>query len=399
MLQSLGKISRLKGFFRTGINYSCYEEMLSLAEKKTSGCLPKDILSRLISSGGDKKAAIQCTEKMFGETVNILGEINKLELQAINRMPQNNMGFIQRMAHYFSKGDIKGLFRLDSIYKEKELETIIKAEDKMLAGMKKYIPEVKNVTITPLGCGQFGNGYKLQVWGEDGKKIFDDKVLKVYRDKYLRGSFQERSKRYVDCLSDEKLIEQFNKEREMLKKHGINIPDKSAAEIREKFKKDVELLEAAEKEMKYYHGAMAEANTSEFLRFFSGHKVKPEEGIAIPSYFGLGETKFSLGEFIGKEKKAERKFPFDRLLVQHEDFVSNPGNGVNGICIDMGGIVPLSGLNQSKEIFSSKENMRIFKSLLSCPKEKREIALEEYKKAGSLSVEVLTQFEQILKAM
>lgn len=217
MLQSLGKISRLKGFFRTGINYSCYEEMLSLAEKKTSGCLPKDILSRLISSGGDKKAAIQCTEKMFGETVNILGEINKLELQAINRMPQNNMGFIQRMAHYFSKGDIKGLFRLDSIYKEKELETIIKAEDKMLAGMKKYIPEVKNVTITPLGCGQFGNGYKLQVWGEDGKKIFDDKVLKVYRDKYLLGSFQKRSKRYVDCLSDEKLIEQFNKEREMLK--------------------------------------------------------------------------------------------------------------------------------------------------------------------------------------
>lgn len=49
MLQSLGKISRLKGFFRTGINYSCYEEMLSLAEKKSSGCLPKDILSRLIS--------------------------------------------------------------------------------------------------------------------------------------------------------------------------------------------------------------------------------------------------------------------------------------------------------------------------------------------------------------
>ena len=36
---------------------------------------------------------------------------------------------------------------------------------------------------------------------------------------------------------------------------------------------------------------------------------------------------------------------------------------------------------------------------MSCPKEKREIALEEYKKAGSLSVEVLTQFEQILKAM
>ena len=73
-------------------------------------------------------------------------------------------------------------------------------------------------------------------------------------------------------------------------------------------------------------------------------------------------------------------------------------NGVNGICIDMGGIIPLTGMKQGKEIFSSKENMRIMKSLLSCPKDKRELVLEEYKKAGTLSNELLTQLEQIVKA-
>ena len=397
MLQALGKISRLKGFFRSGINYSCYEEMLGVAGRKASGNLPTDILSRLISGGGDKKAAIQGTEKLFNEAVDILGEINKLEVQAINRMPQNT-SFAQRMLHYFMKGDVKGLFRLDSIYKEKELETIIRAEEKILTEMKKYVPEAKNVVITPLGCGMFGNGYKLQVLGKDGKQIFGDKVLKVYRDKFLMNSFQARSKRYIDNLSDEKLVEQFNKEREMLKKQGITVPEKTAAEIRKQAQENIEFMEQSEKETRSIHGAMAEANTSEFLRFFSGHKVKPEEGIAIPSYFGLGETKFSLGEFIGRGRKAERKFDFDRLFVQHQDFELNPGNGVNGICIDMGGIIPLTGMKQGKEIFSSKENMRIMKSLLSCPKDKREIALEEYRKAGTLSNEVLTQLEQIVKA-
>ena len=392
----LGKISRLKGFFRSGINYSCYEEMLGAAGRKASGSLPTDILSRLISGGGDKKAAIQGTEKLFNEAVDILGEINKLELQSINRMPQNP-SFAKRMLHYFSKGDVKGLFRTDSIYKEKELETIIRAEEKILTEMKKYVPETQNVVITPLGCGMFGNGYKLQVLGKDGNQIFGDKVLKVYRDKFLLGSFQARSKRYMDTLSDEKLVEQFNKEREMLKKQGITLPEKTATEIRQEAKENIELLENSEKERGCLHGAMAEANISEFLRFFSGHKVKPEEGIAIPSYFGLGETKFSLGEFIGKGRKAERKFDFDRLFLQHEDFEFNPGNGVNGICIDMGGIVPLNDTKQGKDILSSKENMRVLKSLLGCPKERREIAFEEYKKAGSLSNEVLTVLEQVIK--
>ena len=46
MLQALGKISRLKGFFRSGINYSCYEEILGAVGRKASGRLPTDILSR-----------------------------------------------------------------------------------------------------------------------------------------------------------------------------------------------------------------------------------------------------------------------------------------------------------------------------------------------------------------
>ena len=84
------------------------------------------------------------------------------------------------------------------------------------------------------------------------------------------------------------------------------------------------------------------------------------------------------------------------MFTQYRDCRS--ANNVNGICVDMGGIVPLVGIKQPKEIFSSKENMRIMKSLWTCPKDKMDVVLDEYKKAGTLSNELLTILEQIVKA-
>lgn len=389
MVQVLGQISRLKGFFRSGLNYSNYEQMLSVAKRKASGRIPKDVISCVTSNGIDNKSAVQGVEKMLNEAVNILGEVNTLERQCVNRMTLNT--FTQRFLHFLKKGDIKGFLSLDSLYKEKEMETIIKAEEKILAGMKKYVPDVQNVIITPIGSGVFGNGYKLRVLGKNGKQLFDDKVLKVYRENPIITHLQRKNKRFIDSLSDEKLVEEYKKQGEKL---GVTLLENSATEIRKIAQAQLELIEASEKEAMRFHGAMAEANISEFLRFFSGHKVKPEEGIAIPSYFGLGETKFAFGEFISKGRKAKKAFDFNRLFVNHVDFAVNPGNGINGICIDMGGIMPIT--KRGKELFTIKENMRILKSILSCPEHKRKIALEELKKAGVISDDVLTQIEQIL---
>lgn len=385
MVQILGQISRLKGFFRSGLNYTNYEQIISIAKRKASGCLPKDVISCVTSNGVSNKSAEQGVEKILNETVDILGEINKLERQCVNRMNPNTL------MKNLIKGDIKGFLRLDSLYKEKEIETIIKAEEKFLTGIKKYVPNVQNVIITPLGSGTFGNGYKLQVLNKDGKQIFDDKVLKVYRENSIIIHILRKEKRFTDSLPDEKLVEQHIKEHKMPRNSH---PEINASELRQDVQETLEFYETCEKEEKRFNGAMAEANISEFLRFFTGHKVKPEEGIAIPSYFGLGDTKFAFGEFIGKERKAKRNFDFKRLFVDHTDFENNTGNGVNGICIDMGGIMPIT--ERGQEIFTVKENMRILKSILSYPEDKRKIALEEYKKSGILSKEVISQIEQIL---
>ena len=395
MLQAIGKISRLKGFFRSGINYSCYDDMIRVAQRKASGSLPKDILSCLITKNADKKSAIQATENTFNEAVNILGEINKLEEQAINRMPPN-ANFMERMLHFLSKGDIKKIFRLDSLYSKKELETIIRAEDKILSEIKKYIPEVKNVIITSLGSGTFGNGYRLQVLGKDGKRIFGDKVLKVYRDKFLFKILQERNNRYISTLSDKQLLELYEKEREIYKKSGIALPKKTAEELRQAAQRELKRVELSEKELKTMHGAMSEANISEFLKYFSGHNLSTKDGIAIPSFFGLGKTKFSLGEFVGKNTKKERQFDFQRLFLQHQDLEINPENGINGICVDMGGITTLSDIGEGVNVHFDKQILRMLKHLFSCPQDKRKAVLDEYKKSKILSDEVLKQLEKIV---
>lgn len=392
MLQSPCTISRLKGFFRSGINYSCYEEILNTTKRKASGSLPKDILSCLILNNTDRKSAIQGTENLLTKTADILGEINKLEIQAINRMPIKDCFY--QMSHLFMGGDVNGLYRSDALFKEKELETIIRAEEKTLSEIKKYIPEIQNVIITSCGGGKFGIVYRLQILGKDGQQIFGDKALKVYRGDSFWRSFEERCKRYMKNTSDTSLVENFNKERELYKKHGIILPAKTAEAIRSKAKENLELI--FKSETKSIHGAPAEANISEFLRFFSGHNVTSKEGIAIPTFYSLGNTKFSLGEFVGKNIQPKRKFYLERLFVKNDDIELTPDNAINGIYVDMGGIIPLLDTKQVKEIFSSKKNMRLIKSLLSSPKDKRGEILEKYKKAGMLPEEVLSQLEKYI---
>ncbi len=378
MGQVLGQIGRLTGFFRSGLGYSNYEQILKTARRKASGNLPADVLSCVISKGENKKSAIQGFEKMLNETVDILGEINTVEKQFIENIP-NNLTRLQEVliSYLFSP--------FESIPKEKVRECIIRAEKKLLEGMKKYVPDVQSIIITPIGSGAFGNGYKLQVLEKDGKKIFDDKVLKVYKETSINELIMQRNKRYIDSLSDENLVEYYKK---------FDPKISSVAEIRKKLQEQFAQVNDTLKNFQRFHGAMAEANIAEFLRFFTGHKLKPEDGLALPSYFGLGKTKFAFGEFISAEQKAKKIFDFNRLFLTHTDFEYNLGNAVNGICIDIGGISPQS--KQVNDIFSNKGYTRILKSILRLPPDKRKIALEKHQKSGALPEHALRLIEEIL---
>ncbi len=89
---------------------------------------------------------------------------------------------------------------------------------------------------------------------------------------------------------------------------------------------------------KRLHGPFAEANVAEYLRYYSGHKLTPKDGIVIPDMIKLGNNPYQISEFVGDGMSAERQFDFGRLGLMHTDVQANPANLINGICVDLGGI-------------------------------------------------------------
>lgn len=387
--------SRLQGIFRSGINFQNYEALLGTAVRKTTGNLSDDILGLLLQGGKKAKGkSIKGVQAAFENTANILGQINKLERQAINRTPINRCTF-ERIKYLIGKGEIK-FWKQDALYAEKELETVIKAEETLLKGIKEHIPQAKNVVITPLGSGKFGNAYKCEILGENAQKLVSDKVIKIYRDDTLFATFSDKIKSFInsDAVID-LLKEEIKKEKDPEKVKKLQkMLDKLPA-VRRIFNRLEKQMFANMKAVETVHGAAAEANITEYLRFFSGHKVKPTDGVALPDMFGLDDTKFAISEFIGKETKATKRFSFERLGLTHSDFELNPNNGINGICIDMGGIAPTAG----RELVGNKQGLKILKSLFSTSgvkssSEQVKEALSQHNISDSLKKEIEFIFSQ-----
>ena len=397
MMTALCKLTRLKNLFRSGVNYSDYEKILQNTKRKFVGNLPNDILGSIFRLHPEnKKEVIIGTQSVFEETASVLGNINKLEKQAINRMASDSRS--QERQFYFLSKNKPLLQWKDALYTEKELETIIKAEEVMLRGLKQYFPDAENVVITPLGSGAFGHGFKCEVFGKNGKKLISDKVFKVYREKDIGTLAAEKNQRWLGIVSDEELMEHTIRSVNMIKKvfPGIDIPiPESAAKVRETMQAQYEFVADFAKSSKKIHGAAAEANSSEYLKFSAGHKVSPEDGIVIPYLFGLGDTRFALSEYIDKSRKATKQFEFGRLGLKHGDFELNPGNNFNGICIDMGGITALS-----EDIMSNETALKFLKTLFRTPVPNRKNILEQFKTTVSekeVSQDIITEMENLLR--
>ena len=398
MLAGICKLSRLKNFFRAGINYSDYGKILQNTERKFTGNLPTDVMESIFRLHPEnKKEVILGTQSVFEETASVLGNINKLEKQAINRMPSTPRA--QERQVYFMIKNKLNLSWADASYKEKELETVIKAEETMLRGLKKYFPEAENVVITPLGSGAFGHGFKCEIFGKGGKKLINDKVFKVYREDNLAVLMAEKNKRWLKTVSDEDLLEHSQRAARMFNKaypdFQIPLPT-SGAEIRKTLNEQYEMVSTCLQDVQKVHGAVAEANTSEYLKFAAGHKISPEDGIAIPYMFGLGSTKFSLAEYIDKTRKATKEFEFGRLGLKHGDFKLNPGNNFNGICIDMGGVSPLS-----EDLMSNDMALKFLKKLFRTSSDSRKQLFEQFKTSVSpkeVSPELISEMENLLIA-
>lgn len=318
--------TNLKNHFQSGINMTQYDKAISTANNTTVGNIPDDLLKIVLAANPTNKGeAIKNIQESFKDVNKVLGGFEELQKEALARFeatPSNAAKILQESSNTFF---------LDETYNKKMEELISSAGETLLKGMSQHVPNIGKVNITPLGYGSFAQTFKCEFLDNDGKKIISDKVIKTFRPNadlsvFLINKIAETlDKVPIDAIVengvDKNTVEmaktQFSMMSNMLKTSGDDIIQKSA----------------------YMHGPAAETNIAEYIRHFAGHKTQVRNGVVIPYMSHLGKNSFMVSEFVGSDNGAKSTFPFKRLGLRHTDLDFNPANTINGVCVDLGGIM------------------------------------------------------------
>jgi len=370
-------IHSFTSLFRAGINMHNYSILAACTKVKTIGKMPKDLL-QVVSKGDKAKYSSEIgnyLNQSFKDTVKILKEMETVEKQAFKRVPATNSKYLDivHTAKTTKKPSLQDLLKFeDDVFRERQTECLLQAEDLLMKKLSAVIPDLKNVILTPLGEGNFKQAYKLSFeFNTSGKKVAP-MVLGVFRDETLSVSIAELNIKFMRNISNKTLAD--------TEQVSINLAKKGRRIF---LRKQHKMLKSAKSQNygKYGHGAYAEANNTEYLRYMSGHRVTPKDGIVLSDFYCLEEdTPFVISKYIGKSESAEHAFDFASLGLSHEDFNINPNNDISGICIDLGGIVPTSMAKKEKasSIVGNKLGTRISKQFSRLKtKEEREKYLEE----------------------
>jgi len=343
----------LMPIFRSGINKLNYNAIISGTKGKTVGRLPHSIRDFIMKG----RSAEKCAENIYGETAGILRGIDKLERQAFKRIPATNKNYkeIARIldSHTDLSLPIGDIYKYaDDLFTEKQTEILLQAEESMLGKFKTLMPDLKNIVLSPLGEGNFSRTYKLSFQFNDSAKSIKPQVLKIYRDEPIAVSCAELSLRFLRNVSNKTYAE--------VEQCCINPKKARKIDIKEVLQsiKDIK----SQNYGSFGHGALAEANTTEYIRYMSGHRINSANGLLLPDMYFFGDTKFAVSEFLDKNASAKRQFDFGRLGLFHSDFEFNSGNGIGGICIDPGGVMPVQSLKgKPSAIVGDKTGTRILK--------------------------------------
>ncbi len=390
--------SRLKNIFRKGINYQSYENMISTTSRPIMGNIPNDLLQLILKANPNtKKQAILKAQEAYTEASYFLTGMTKINIQAVNRSKISLDSAVNML-----KSDNIGLLFRDKIYNEKSTEIILKAEQAMLDKFKTILPTVKNVKITNIGQGAYSDVYKCEIFGAEGKKLVADRVIKCYKsDNSFNRTLFEKTNKIFSQYSDEEIVS-------YAKSKGVALDLNTVQEKRKLFKDTLEGIKLqtsdTDKYMATMHGANAEANATEYIRYMSGHKISESQGLILPDMFVLSDNPFSISKFLDVNIHGN-KFNFERLGLEHSDLSTNPGNLINGVCIDIGGIevkeslgtisklvrearskglsdsprnfLALKRKSRQSNIIGDKEITRILKSIQDTPLDKQEDLLEK----------------------
>lgn len=370
-------ISRLKNIFSHGINYSTTSEMAQFAKNKFVGNLPDDLLNIIIKNNPNcKRESIRLIQDTFIDTACILQKCEKLQMQGIRRC-RLSLDNAVKILDNLRKG--KTDFYKDKIYNEKITELTLKAEDILIRGLKSVLPEVHNVKLTFIGNGAYGDAFKLEILNKQGRKVVADNVIKTFKSGDAQSKLMtDKINKFFTNYSVDDIANQ-------AQKMGINLDKGNISALKNQMQ-EISFNAESCASARRLHGSFAEANATEYIRKFAGHKLDATQGLVLPDMFYLGDIQFSLSKFLDASSKAIREFDFKRLGLRHSD--ESVANRINGVCFDIGGIVPylrLSKMRSFDTMFNSniagnKTAIKILKRIYNTKPEQREQILETISK-------------------
>lgn len=336
-------ISNLTSIFRSGINMHNYGAIVSNARNRVIGSVPKDLLfatARNLQKGGYKQT-ISEINLAYEEASVALKKIEKFERNALESVPVNVKNF-KKM-----KNDTKFIdfcLNNDKIFEEAQTESLLEAESSLMARLLPAMPDLKNVILTPIGEGNFKRVYKLEFKFANPNKTVAPQAIGVYRETPLSIDASNMQLRFLDNISDEAFAK-------VTKCSMSNVAQNKA----ERYAEILEQLDAVKK-INYGeqgHGAMGEANTAEYIKHRTRHRLKPEDGIVLPDMFCLNDSsQFFVSKYVGKECKAKNPFDYNALGLTYTDAEINMSSE-DDIIRDLGGFVSLTGSKPSAIVGST----------------------------------------------
>ncbi len=324
--------SRLKNIFKHGINYEHYDKMVETCKNKTVGNLPSELLTAIIRNHPENKAdAIKGVQQAFADSAALLTEYATAKLSTLERFKPT----IENAAKIVYGIKNHKVYCCEDELFEQQCSTIRKKAEKVLAkNLKKYLPELKSVKLDYAGSGCYADVHKCKFTGKNNQDLIPPLVIKTYKDPSLH--FENKLiNKYREVLYKFRIYEIL----EYAKENHIPINFQSIHRA-ENFIEFIDIPYNINPKEFVQHGILAEANTSAYIKYVNGHKIHVKDGLTLADMYSFGKQPYSVGKYISEDMQAKSEFPFDKLGLKHTD--KKPDNSVNGIVLDIGGVVPMS---------------------------------------------------------
>lgn len=349
-------------------NADTLRAMAKITNTTTIGSLPSEFIKKIKSlDKSDISTEIKAIQESFAQASQKLDEINILSKKSLEDViAGDEKGQLAKYAEAIRNvAQSKDADHYNNIYiglrnvrwVDKATASKIKDEARNIleTAFKKQglIGEKDSIKIKDLGEGMFGHCYKISFFDEDGKKLFTDKVIKVFKNEELEKEFMVNAK-VLETQVLKKNGDTLSKYIEM-KAKGANPRQRYIFDEIKYYKKQkessiqfndglttdlIKKMERSQVDADFYklekqHGAVREANSAAYIKKAMGHSMQNSD--ITPQYLFDIKNNYALSEFATKTNNLKTT-DFERLGLYSVDGASD-GNYINGKLVDLGGMI------------------------------------------------------------